>query len=713
MTQDELLALIEQAAAEGWTRLDLSGKSLTEIPEAIAQLTNLTTLDLSINQISTIPESIAQLSNLTTLDLYNNQISSIPESISQLSNLTGLYLGSNQIRSIPESISQLSNLTELKLHNNQISFLPQGMQNLTKLKSLDLRDNLLEIPPEILAPQPDERFPDARRILDYYFSEKTYIYEAKILIVGEGESGKTSLANKLIDPAYQLRPPAIDIATEGIDILRWEFLGRDQKTYKVNIWDFGGQAIYHQTHQFFLTERAVYLLVADSRKEDTDHYWWLQVIRLLGKDSPVVLVQNEKQDRGCNLNFRELRAEFALQTPEAINLATNRHLEELRTCVQRNLEDLLAKGTPFPKTWLAVRQALESDPRNYIDYGDYVSLCHKQNITRPEEISNLSQFLHDLGSCLHFQQDPILRQRLILKPNWATTALYKILTNKAVEKNLGQFGDRDLKDIWKAPEYANLHHELLQLLKEFKICYEIPNNPGNYIAPHLLFAEPRDYVWDDSNNLILRYTYRGFMPKGILTRFIVEMHHLIEEVTAPSQALVWKQGVVLNYEGRTRAEIIENSYDREIRLRFSGKNQRDFLTILHHEFQQIHSTYKRLEYTTLIPCNCTQCKPSPNPHIYELKKLREFIEAHRPTIQCYKSGEDVNVRRLLDDSVGEENSKFPEISPVPSSALSPIPKPPRSIPRRILNGLKEAGTAFVDQDATAKTVVAFIRGIFD
>jgi hypothetical protein len=27
-------------------------------------------------------------------------------------------------------------------------------------------------------------------------------------------------------------------------------------TFRVNIWDFGGQQIYHATHQFFLTKRS-------------------------------------------------------------------------------------------------------------------------------------------------------------------------------------------------------------------------------------------------------------------------------------------------------------------------------------------------------------------------------------------------------------------------------------------------------------------------
>lgn len=74
MTQDELLALIDRAAAEGWEELDLSGKNLTEIPEAIAKLTNLTLLDLSGNQITEIPLEVLNTKNAKEIFNYLRQI---------------------------------------------------------------------------------------------------------------------------------------------------------------------------------------------------------------------------------------------------------------------------------------------------------------------------------------------------------------------------------------------------------------------------------------------------------------------------------------------------------------------------------------------------------------------------------------------------------------------------------------------------------------
>ncbi len=618
------------------------------------------------------------MTSLTTLSLYNNQITEIPESLTNLTSLTTLSLYNNQITEIPDLIGNLTSLTTLDLENNRITKIPETIQKLLKLEKLDLRGNPLSIPPDILALQAGQDRPEARPILDYYFrtqdpKENTNLYEVKILIVGEGGSGKTSLAKKLIDPDYQLKPETEDISTQGIDILHWEFVGHNQQTYKVNIWDFGGQEIYHQTHQFFLTDRSLYLLVADSRKEDTDHYFWLQIIRLLSDESPVLLIQNEKQNRTCNLSHRELRAEFTnLETPPAINLADNRGLAKIQAAIQRSLEALLPQGIPFPNSWLKVRYTLENDGRNYIECHEYEATCRSHSITRREEMYNLSNFLHSLGVCLHFQKDPILRHRLILKPNWGTTAVYKILDNDRVKKNLGQFSKDDLSQIWQAQQYAEMHDELLQLMKEFKVCYEIPRRNGNYIAPHLLATEPRDYDWDKTHNLILRYRYKGFMPKGILTRFIVEMHELIENVSDPDNALVWKYGVVLN-QGRTRAEIIERPHDREIHLRLSGSHQRDFLVTLNYEFYKIHRTYERLDYDTLIPCNCATCKTMAAPYTYTLDDLRRYLDNRRLTIECRTSFEQVNVRRLLDDSIdpnfdqkfykGNLDKEFPEDSP--------------------------------------------------
>ena len=70
--------------------LDLSGKGLSKVPEAVTDLTELEVLDLSYNYLKELPTSINKLKNLKWLILYKNQLRELPHSICELSNLTWL-----------------------------------------------------------------------------------------------------------------------------------------------------------------------------------------------------------------------------------------------------------------------------------------------------------------------------------------------------------------------------------------------------------------------------------------------------------------------------------------------------------------------------------------------------------------------------------------------------------------------------------------------
>ena len=145
------------------------------------------------------------------------------------------------------------------------------------------------------------------------------------------------------------------------------------------------------------------------------------------------------------------------------------------------------------------------------------------------------------------------------------------------------------------------------------------------------------------------------MPKGMLTRFIVETHRLIE------RDLVWKDGVILT-DSNARAEVIEAYYKNEILIRISGKLKKPLREKIRYEFDKIHASYNkpedppenhRLRYQEFIPCNCSVCKGSQAPHSYDLKRLEERLKNDRQKIECDISYEMVNVRNLIDDAVGQ------------------------------------------------------------
>ncbi len=81
---------IEEVRQAGATELDLSYLQLTEVPEAIASLTQLQTLDLMNNQLTELPEAIASLKLLQTLILSNNLLTDLPDCLGKLTYLRRL-----------------------------------------------------------------------------------------------------------------------------------------------------------------------------------------------------------------------------------------------------------------------------------------------------------------------------------------------------------------------------------------------------------------------------------------------------------------------------------------------------------------------------------------------------------------------------------------------------------------------------------------------
>ncbi|MGD1901085.1 MAG: COR domain-containing protein [Geitlerinemataceae cyanobacterium] len=613
--------------------------TLKEVSKIIQEAKKKSATDLNLSRLGLkeIPKEITSLEHLTTLNLCGNQLTEIPEFISQLTKLNTLNLSGNQLTEIPDFLLNLPGFTKLRVrHHEHIS--GEG--------ALTIGLNPVTTPPQEVLAQGIEAARNYYRQLREEGTEK--LYEAKLLVVGEAGAGKTTLAQKIQNRDYQLDTLP---STEGIDILHWQFQHSSGSSFRVNIWDFGGQEIYHSTHQFFLTRRSCYVLVADNRKEDDNLYYWLSIVELLAEDSPVLVVKNEKGDRQRDLNCNQMRGEFPqLKDSLATNLKTDRGFSAILSRIRYHLTNLPHIGDELPKTWVRVRKALEDDPRNTISLDTYLQICEENGFKKRRDALQLGRYLHDLGVFLHFQDDDLLTKTIILKPTWGTDAVYKVLGNPIVRRNQGRFTRQDIERVWFAEEYVGLHGELLKLMMKFQLCYELPSHPRSYIAPQLLNPNQPRYPWNESNNLLLRYSYE-FMPKGILTRLIVALHRSIATLRTRKRQMVWRTGVILA-KNQTFAEVIEFHDRRKIDIRLQGKNKRDLLTVIAHEIDKIHENLHRLKYKKLIPCNCNSCQDSQFPNMYDLEHLRERLRRGKQTVECYKSYEDVNVRGLIDDSVG-------------------------------------------------------------
>jgi len=685
------------------TKIKLSDNDLSEVSNRITELDKISEIDLSNNQFTVFPQVITDLDGLSRVRMKKNRITRIPDCIGKINNilLTEIDFSYNLIEDISESIGNLSYLTYAKFSNNRLSVLPKGFTKLRNLILLDLRDNILIDIPEFLfyiknlevilyenniksykligsLERTEEIISTNRSILvggnpiekpplevinlgkiaaKNYFKElswgEEYLYEAKLLIIGEPGAGKTSLAKSILDQSYGLDD--LEKSTEGIEVFNYIFPIEDGGNFHLNIWDFGGQEIYHATHQFFLTKRSLYILLSDTRAEDSNFQYWLNIVELLASNSPLIIVQNEKQNRKRELNELGIRGRFSnLLSIRQIDLLSKIGVEGLIKEIENNIKTLPHIGTKLPKSWLSIRKELEelAKSRNYISSDHYLRICTTHGISDESRAMHLSGYLHDLGVFLHFQNNPVLKRVIILKPGWGTDAVYKVLDNSFVRAQRGTFSNNDLEEIWEHRRYSKVRDELLALMIKFELCYQIENS-NLFIAPQLLPVEQPFYKLQNEPRICIKYVYE-FMPKGIMTRFIVRMHNYIK-----NQDWVWKEGVILE-RNNIESKIIETYGRREINISVIGAGlnyRKDFLVIILEEFDKIHRSYRNIRVSKLIPCYCADCSIGKSSHFFSFSVLEKYLNRGIRKIRCDESLTELSVSSLIEGSVGMKSKE--------------------------------------------------------
>ena len=390
-------------------------------PEFRARVSNDgSQVSLSGLRLASVPEWLGNLTALTTLNLNGNQLASVPESLGNLTALTELDLSVNQLASLPGSLGNLTALTSLRLDRNQLTALPALLANLlTGGLLLGLEGNPLADP----LPELAERGAAALAAYLRSLHDAEPQYEAKLLVVGEGNVGKTSLIAALRSaPFVDGRP-----TTHGIEItpltIPGPSLGRD---ITVRGWDFGGQEVYRITHQFFFTRRALYVVAWNARQgqEQDEVEGWLRRIRLrVGPDAHALLVATHCAERRPELDYPHLQRAFpgmlagAFETDSRTGLGIDR----FRHAIGAEAARLPQMGQLWSPWWVAAREDIlargKTEPQ--IWYEQFAATCQQHGLSEPET-STLAKLMHDLGLIIYYSDDEGLRGIVVLNPEWLT-----------------------------------------------------------------------------------------------------------------------------------------------------------------------------------------------------------------------------------------------------------------------------------------------------
>jgi len=262
------------------------------------QINNEEHLDLSHLELTKIPKKITTIATqLKSLKLKNNKLENI-DLLSDLINLVYLDISHNIIHDL-RPISKLNKLKELRLENNKVNKISY-VSMLSKLEHLDISDNSITMDTLIkdnriqnyfelnkeklnlkISLNPFLKEIEGINIRDYPHIEEanhmmslvedfgkifggeddliSQIVPQKLVILGNSNSGKTSLVKFLINDKLQIDSSETPLSTDMLKIIEWKNPGENSPEFL--IYDFGGQDYYHATYQMFFSEEASYLLL--------------------------------------------------------------------------------------------------------------------------------------------------------------------------------------------------------------------------------------------------------------------------------------------------------------------------------------------------------------------------------------------------------------------------------------------------------------------
>lgn len=415
----------------------LPGLHLLEIPPAVLHATHLVKLNLKGNRITSIAEEFTKLVDLVSLDLRDNYLEYLPSQMGWMTHLRKLKLDGNPLRTPPAELRAtagdkpakiLGYLRDLSAGHETIyraKLMLVGQENVGKTSLLAaLRRKLGKTAKPAKSPKfgrnggttPASLVRTRSGKLEQFVSTDgidihELIIEAPMPVRREDNSSGPGapFLRKTSSPSSSSSSSSVFASLSGSGSKSGSGSGfgshgrglsaswtttYEKRSVTLSTWDFGGQAIYYSTHQFFLSDQAVFLVCWDLRfdEEASQVGFWLQSIQSRSKGASAIIVGTHADEimnqpgssssgsvtsnssvQASDIIARKLEAvrqkyrKYSMvKAAVAVNCVAG-DVSELLASLVAVLQDLPGMGIPIPSSHLALarfirqyRQATDS-----------------------------------------------------------------------------------------------------------------------------------------------------------------------------------------------------------------------------------------------------------------------------------------------------------------------------------------------------------------
>ncbi len=426
--------------------------------------------------------------------------------------------------------------------------------------------------------------------------------------------------------------------THGIEIhpLKLSHPKESKVEMDLKSWDFGGQEIYHATHQFFFSNRSLFILAWNTihEYEQGKLYDWLDNIKAIAPDSPILIVGTHTDQRPTKLPFSQLQTKYPqVKAHFGVSSTDNIGFEDLRTAIADHASELPLMGQEWPKSWIDSASALREKDGLFISRQEIPEIFSKFEVEE-KETETLLKTLHELGDILYYHEDDDLKDTIILKPQWVSKEVGKVLDCEEIAGKKGVFSRQHMDKLWKDVTGPGIQDRLLRLMEKFDLSYQISGKDDRSLVVELLPVELPNYqeIWKDKtqseNNKELSMKFcLNTIPPGIPTWFIARSHRFTTRTH-------WLHGAIFKDKSNNWALVETDTHKHILTLTVRGRVPHSFFAILRDGLELILERYKGLEIERKIPCpghDDERCV-----HEFDFEDLSRAFEENVKEIQCPK-----------------------------------------------------------------------------
>lgn len=361
------------------------------------------------------------------------------------------------------------------------------------------------------------------------------LWEPRLFFFGSGGSGKTSLIKLLAGQRFNPDEPKTDgvqVLPDLFENLPWMKSGKE-KIESIRVWDFAGQECDHVLTSFLITDAALCVIVVDSRREDYPDEW-LNYIQIYAPRAKVLLVLNKIDSEREIVHEEERkyysRLDLAWYLRKYSNIVGVYHISckypdipgnDLNRFKEDICAQILSMGNQFKNVWVKGIKTLRDWMRTY-EYG-YITMHefkrkHKELGLQERVTSNATlKLCVQAGICIYHNT---MQSHIVLRPQWLTCALTKLLKSDQFSKNKWQLTkDEIISTIEKSEEDEVYRYEsgegdeLLSLMQNLDICVM---QGENFIfpcfLPYSLNNKSINDIMEMSDWYELEIRYKSMLP---------------------------------------------------------------------------------------------------------------------------------------------------------------------------------------------------------